>query len=139
MNRIALAWFGLSLAFASSAFAQGGPPAATPDGAVRVFVFAGQSNAVGVDTLNELSTDQLAPQPNVLFYGPNERGNIWGPLTPSSISPNLIDGINRTGGSFGPEISTGKTISKALGGALVAEVKFAVGGTALFDRWNPAS
>ena len=139
MNRIALAWLGLTLAFASSAFTHGGPPAVTPDGAVPVFVFAGQSNAVGVDTLDELRADQLAPQPNVLFYGPNESGNIWGPLTPSSTSPNLIDGLNRTGGSFGPEISTGKTISKALGGALVAEVKLAVGATALFDRWNPAS
>ena len=139
MNRIALAWLGLILALASSAFAQGGSPAVTPDGAVPVFVFAGQSNAVGVDTLDELRADQLAPQPNVLFYGPNESGNIWGPLTPSSTSPNLVDGLNRTGGSFGPEISTGKTISTALGGALVAEVKFAVGATALFDRWNPAS
>ena len=74
-----------------------------------------------------------------MFYGPNETGNIWGALTPSSNSPNLIDGLGRTGlGSFGPEISTGKTISNAFGGALVAEVKFAVGATALFDRWNPA-
>jgi UDP-3-O-[3-hydroxymyristoyl] glucosamine N-acyltransferase len=104
-----------------------------------VFVFAGQSNAVGVDTLDELRADQRGPQPNVLFYGPNETGNTWGVLTPSNNSPNLLDGINRTGGSFGPEISAGKTISNALGGALVAEVKFAVGGTALFDRWNPAS
>ena len=139
MNRIALAWLGLTFAFASSAFAQGGPPAVKPVGAVPVFVFAGQSNAVGVDTLDELRADQLAPQPNVLFYGPNESGNIWGPLTPSGTSPNLIDGLNRTGGSFGPEISTGKTISNVLGGALVAEVKLAVGDTALFDRWNPAS
>jgi acetyltransferase-like isoleucine patch superfamily enzyme len=139
LNRIAFAWLGLILALASSAFAQGGSPAVTPDGAVPVFVFAGQSNAVGVDTLDELRADQLAPQPNVLFYGPNESGNTWGPLTPSSISPNSVDGINRTGGSYGPEISTGKTISKALGGALVAEVKLAVGATALFDKWNPAS
>ena len=102
-------------------------------------VFAGQSNAVGVDTLDELRADQLAPQANVLFYGPNESGNLWGPLTPSSNSPNLIDGLGRTGGSFGPEISTGKTLSDSLGGALVAEVKLAVGATALFDRWNPAS
>src|SRR5262245_20897388 len=139
MNRIALAWLGLTFAFASSAFAQGGSLAVKPHGAVPVFVFAGQSNAVGVDTLDELRADQLAPQPNVLFYGPNESGNIWGPLTPSSTSPNLIDGLNRAGGSFGPEISTGKTISNVLGGALVAEVKLAVGATALFDRWNPAS
>src|SRR5262245_8968791 len=137
MNRIA--WLVLTFAFASSAFAQGGSsPAVTPDGAVPVFVFAGQSNAVGVDTLDELRADQRAPQPNVLFYGPNESGNIWGPLTPSSNSPNLVDGLGRTGGSFGLEISAGKTISNALGEALVAEVKLSVGPIALFDRWNPA-
>ena len=85
-----------------------------------------------------IRADQRAPQPNVLFYGPNETGNTWGVLTPSSNSPNLIDGTGRTVGSFGPEISAGKTISNALGGALVAQVKLAVGGTALFDRWNPA-
>src|SRR5262245_159520 len=131
MNRIAPAWLGVTFAFASSAFAQGGPPAVKPDGAVPVFVFAGQSNAVGVDTLDELRADQLAPQPNVLFYGPNETGNTWGPLTPCT---NL-----NLGGCFGPEISTGKTISNALGGALVAEVKLAVAATALFDRWNPVN
>jgi carbonic anhydrase/acetyltransferase-like protein (isoleucine patch superfamily) len=137
MTRTALAWLALTCTFASTALAQGGPQAVTPGGAVPVFVFAGQSNAVGVDTLDELRADQRAPQPKVLFYGPNERGNTWGVLTPSSNSPNLIDGLGRTGGSFGPEISAGKTISIALGGTLVAEVKLAVGATALFDRWNP--
>ena len=69
----------------------------------------------------------------------SEDGNTWGALTPSADSPNLFDGTHQAGGgSFGPEISTGKTISNALGGAFVAEVKLAVGGTALFDRWNPA-
>jgi hypothetical protein len=105
---------------------------------VPVFVFAGQSNMIGVNTLSELMPGQEAGQPNVLFYGPNETGNTWGPLMPSSTSPNLVDGINRMGGSFGPEISTGLTISNGQGGALVAQVKYAVGGTNLFDQWNPA-
>jgi len=131
MNKTALAWLALTFTLAITALAQGGSQAVTPDGAVPVFVFAGQSNAVGVDTLDELRADQRAPQPNVLFYGPNETGNTWSPLTPCSNSPSL-------GGCFGPEISTAKTISNALGGALVAEVKLAVGATALFDRWNPA-
>src|SRR5262245_64003289 len=114
MNRTALAWLGLTFTFASSALDPGCPQAVTPYGAVPVFVFAGQSNAVGVDTLDELRADQMAPQPNVLFYGPNESGNIWGPLTPSSNSPNLVDGLGRTGGSFGLEISAGNTSSNGL-------------------------
>ncbi len=107
-----------------------------------MFVFAGQSNAVGVNTLSELTPAQQTAQPNVLFYGPNENGNTWGALTPSTNSPNLTDGVGRTGlGSYGPEISAGKTISNALGGAVVvAEVKYAVGATSLYDPldWNPA-
>ena len=139
MNRTAIARVALAIFFSTTAFAQGGPEPVTASEAVPIFVFAGQSNAVGVDTLDELTSDQLAAQPKVLFYGPNETGNTWGVLTPSADSPNLVDGLNRRGGSFGPEISTGKTISDVLGGAVVAEVKLAVGATALFDRWNPAS
>jgi acetyltransferase-like isoleucine patch superfamily enzyme len=139
MNRNGLARLALAILFATTAFAQGGPQPVTASDAVPIFVFAGQSNAVGVDTLDELPSDQRAAQPKVLFYGPNETGSAWGVLTPSADSPNLVDGLNRTGGSFGPEISTGKAISDVLGGAVVAEVKLAVGATALFDRWNPAS
>ena len=138
MNRTALARLAFAFSFVTAALAQSGPQPVTPSGAVPIFVFAGQSNAVGVDTLDELTPDQRAAQPKVLFYGPNENGNTWGALTPSADSPNLVDGTTGRAASFGPEISTGKTISNALGGALVAEVKLAVGGTALFDRWNPA-
>ena len=92
MYRIALAWLAVTFTFAG---AQGDPPVVTLAGAVPVFVFAGQSNAVGVDTLDELRADQRAPQPNVLFYGPNETGNTWGVFTPSSNSPNRIDGTGR--------------------------------------------
>lgn len=97
---------------------------------VPVFIFAGQSNAVGTDSHSELTPAQTVAQPTVLFYGPNESGATWAPLTPSNNSPNV-------GGSFGPEISTGKTISAGQGGAVVAEVKYAVGGTNLYDQWNP--
>jgi len=106
---------------------------------IPLYVFAGQSNAVGVNSFSELTLDQAAQQSNVLFYGPNETFNpppftptaTWGPLTPSPTSPNSF-------GGFGPEISTGKTISAGLGGTTVAEVKFAVGATSLWEDWNPA-
>ena len=66
MNRSALAGLALALSIATTAFAQGGPAAGAPSGAIPVFVFAGQSNAVGVDTLDELTADQRAAQPTVL-------------------------------------------------------------------------
>ena len=101
MNRSALAGLALAFSFATTAFEQGGPATGAPADAIPVFVFAGQSNAVGVDTLDELTADQRAAQPTVLFYGPNETGNTWGALTPSDESPNLVDGRGRRVGSFG--------------------------------------
>jgi len=130
VNRSALTWLALTFTFAP-ALAQAGSQGVTPVGAVPVFVFAGQSNAVGVNNVSELTPAQLAAQPKVLYYGPNETGSTWSALTPSSNSPNV-------GGSFGAEISTGLTISNALGRALVAEVKYAVGATNLYDQWDPA-
>ena len=41
MNRTALAWLALTFTFASTALAQGGPKAVTPDRAVPVFVLPG--------------------------------------------------------------------------------------------------
>ena len=87
MNRTALARVAFAFLFATTALAQGGPQPVTPSEAVPIFVFAGQSNAVGVDSLDELTPDQRAAQPKVLFYGPNENGNTWGALTPSADSP----------------------------------------------------
>ena len=120
MNRTALARLAFAFSFATTALAQGGPQPVTPSGAVPIFVFAGQSNAVGVDTHDELTPEQRAAQPRVLFYGPNENGNTWGALTPSAIHQ-ISAGVSVR------RSPRGKTISNALGGALVAEVKFAVG------------
>jgi hypothetical protein len=45
---------------------------------VPVFVLAGQSNAVGVNTLSELTPAQQTAQPNVLFYGPKHPSTAQG-------------------------------------------------------------
>ena len=44
-----------------------------------------------------------------------------------------------SGSGFGPELSAGETISNALGGEQVGEVKFAVNGTNLYSQWNPST
>src|SRR5262249_24084316 len=98
---------------------------------VPVFVFAGQPNAVGINNVRELTPGQLVAQPNVLYYGPNENGNTWDTLTPSDHSPNAAGGL-------GAAISAGRPTSDALGGALVAEGKFAEPATNLFEQWTPA-
>lgn len=101
-------------------------------------MFAGQSNAVGYATDTALLTGGLASwdvtQPNVLYSGPQESPVNWQPLTPPSQSAQVA-----SGSGFGPELSTGETISNALGGEQVAEVKFAVNGTNLYSQWNPST
>ena len=113
--------------------------AATPAWAVEipVFVIAGQSNAVGAGTSYQTLMPSLkVVQPNVLYCGPQESAVRWTSLVP----PTQVEQMNYPNdpeGGFGPELMVGKTISDALGGQLVAEAKYAVDGTNLFEQWNP--
>jgi hypothetical protein len=96
-----------------------------------VLVFAGQSNMNGWFTNTaDLSDAQKQPQPNVLFYGPNENGSTWGPLAPPTSS---------SGNKFGPELSTGAQLIHIPGWGLVAEVKYAADGTNLYYDWDPTA
>jgi hypothetical protein len=104
---------------------------------VPVFVIAGQSNAVGAGTSYQtLLSGWKTVQPNVLYSGPQESTVQWTLLTP----PTQVEQMNYPNdpqGGFGPELTVGKTISDALGGQLVAETKYAVDGTNLYEQWNP--
>src|SRR5262245_17583346 len=106
---------------------------------ISIFVFAGQSNAVGYATdFNLLTTDQKAAQPKVLYAGQAYTGNFdpGGALNP--ISWGTINGATEihsssfpinSGHGFGPELSAPLTISKGLMGSKVGAVKFAVNNT----------
>jgi hypothetical protein len=75
-------------------------------------------------------------QPNVLYSGPQESVVQWTSLVP----PTQVEQMNYPNdpqGGFGPELTVGKTISDARGGQLVAETKYAVDGTNLYEQWNP--
>lgn len=104
---------------------------------VPVFVIAGQSNAVGAGTSYQtLAASLKAVQTNVLYCGPQESSVQWAALLP----PTQVEQMNYPNdpqGGFGPELMVGKTISDALGGQLVAEAKYAVDGTNLYQQWNP--
>jgi hypothetical protein len=126
-------WLVLGLAvlsLAASPVPAGGPagprrPALRP---LPVLVLAGQSNMVGwVSSVNDLSPIEQAPQRDVLFYGPDENGATWGPLTPPTVS----------GDRFGPELTLGQQLVFSGTTDLVAQVKFAVGGTNLASDWDP--
>src|SRR4029453_16259243 len=92
---------------------------------IDLYILAGQSNMVGYGQTNQISTNELQLQTNVLFYN---NLNVW-----TNYSPRP-DTLSSSG--FGPEITMGQTLASATG-RRAALVKFAVGATDLFNNWNP--
>lgn len=132
----------VALALGAALLASGQPPAALAAPSIPtplpLLVFAGQSNMIGwLSNVADLSPAQQQPQPNVLFYGPNENGSTWGSLTPPTVLTNSF-GVNSNVG-FGPEISTGQALTAFPGFGLVAEVKLAESGTDLDYWWKPGN
>src|SRR5512139_1017353 len=114
---------------------------------VRVFLVAGQSNAVGCGSDAGLLPPELyAPQPDVLFWfeegswgsvhdpARRIRSDGWVPLQFQS------DPVYGTFGSvvngFGPEIKLGRVLADSLA-ADVAVLKFAINATSLATDWDP--
>lgn len=90
----------------------------------KVFLLAGQSNMVGVGKIIDLKKPFNQSPTNVQIWIDNK----WLPL--SSI-------IKEKDGKFGPEVSFAYTISKAMPDYDIRLIKFAVGGTALYNDWAP--
>jgi hypothetical protein len=107
-------------------------PATT--GLLPVMVLAGQSNMIGWETnISDLTPGEQMTQTSVLFYGPNENGSTWGWLKPPTVFNNDVG----TNVGFGPEISIGQHLVLSGTYDLVAQVKYAVGGTDLAVDWYP--
>src|SRR3954452_12241973 len=90
---------------------------------IPLFVFAGQSNAVGYGTdATQLTAQQAANQANVRWAGQQDFAINW----QSMHAPTEVGGNVTSGHGFGPELTAPLTISNANGNQLVAAVKFAV-------------
>jgi hypothetical protein len=104
---------------------------------IRVYVFAGQSNMVGKDTLASdlprIAPSAMVPSPSVQFWGPiADFPTSWGPLrAPTEIVQ------PRTHQGFGPEIGAGPLLARMHPDSTIAIVKFASSGTSLYRDWNP--
>lgn len=105
--------------------AESGAPAATSKGPMPVFILAGQSNMNGAGRVVELPEDLKAAQTNVLFI------QFWS----TAFKP--LDPV-KLGKSFGPEVTFGREIARALGRP-VGLVKLADGGTSIEQHWNPTT
>jgi len=114
---------------------------------VRVFLVAGQSNAVGCNSdAGKLPPELYTPQPDVLFWfeeGPwgsvhdpvrRIRSDAWLPLQFQSDPDYGTFGWYDDG--FGPEIRLGRTLADHLT-ADVAVLKFAINATSLAGDWDP--
>ena len=114
---------------------------------LEVFLLAGQSNMDGRGSVKDLTGDLSAyskPRSDLLIHF--SAGGLHRPLTLSDGFKPLQPGFSGTPGNkpnalptktFGPEVSFGPEIAKALPGKLVLLVKFAEGGTNLRSDWNP--
>ncbi|MEO0599915.1 MAG: sialate O-acetylesterase [Myxococcota bacterium] len=97
---------------------------------VQVFLLAGQSNMAGRASSAELPVQLGLEQPDVrLLYsgGGSHPPDTLVPLQPGS------------GSGFGPEVSFGRAVADLTPDADVVLIKHAVGGTNLFDDWDPST
>lgn len=111
-----------AIASAASLFmTQSGSAADNP---LKVFIFAGQSNMVGQESQTRLLPYNLrGKQIDVLFW----HGKNWKTYTA---------GMGQ-GSGFGPEVSCGFELARALGEP-VGMIKLSVGGSDLYKEWNPS-
>ena len=99
------------------------PPPALPR-PTKLYILAGQSNAVGQYAYNnQLPADLQTSQDNVSLYV----NSSWQTLAP---------GRGWLTSNFGPEVTLGHDLAAALPGERVGLVKYAVGATALHDYWK---
>ncbi|MBN2533028.1 MAG: hypothetical protein JXB88_09055 [Spirochaetales bacterium] len=94
----------------------------------KVFILAGQSNMVGTGNIMDLPEDLKAAQPDVLIYTAGTAEYGWTTLQP---------GVGASTGSFGPEVTFGRDISRAFPGETIGLIKIAWTGTSLAYDWRP--
>jgi Protein of unknown function (DUF2961)/Carbohydrate esterase, sialic acid-specific acetylesterase len=112
---------------------------ATQTALLRVYILAGQSNAVGYNHIKELHdykkylTEDTCKLSTILFWpGSNARQgfeNRWTKLQPG-VSDISVDEPYKNG-SFGPEIGFALTHQKLHPGEKIAIIKYAEGGTGI--------
>ena len=102
---------------------------------VKVFLLGGQSNALGRAPSSGIPTtppNLTQPQSDILFYYDS-------PLAPAPALTTLRPGSGKNPTEFGPEVSFGRQIADSSPTESFALIKYANGGTALYNDWAPGS
>jgi hypothetical protein len=90
----------------------------------KIFLLGGQSNMVGSGEIKDLTSPYSKELSGIKIWN-SEKG--WIPLVPGHD--------NRK--EFGPDISFGHEIVKLMPDDDIRFIKYAAGGTALYDDWSP--
>ncbi len=100
-------------------------PAGAAEKNLKVFILAGQSNMAGLGDIKALPPIYTQPPGNVKMWRQSDK--VWTPLRTAG----------NTDGQFGPEITFAHTMAKAMPDAEIGIIKYASGGTALYNDWAP--
>ncbi|MBF0431464.1 MAG: hypothetical protein HQK83_09310 [Fibrobacteria bacterium] len=107
-----------------------------------VYFLAGQSNAVGRANAADITPASLKnPQTDVLLYYHKSPGGTQ-TMLPADQFINLAPGSANGAGAptypkeFGPEVNLGRTLADGNPTRKILIVKYAYGGTTLFDNWS---
>ena len=117
--------FGLCGALALGLLVPAPAGAAETGKKVKIFLLGGQSNMVGLGQVHELKPPYNAPFPAVKIW----QGK-WVPLAP---------GMGNGRQCFGPEIAFGHALAAAYPDEDIRLIKYAAGGTALYNDWAPTN
>lgn len=90
---------------------------------LKIFLLGGQSNMVGADKAAKLMPPYNKAFPKVRIW--DQKTRRWEPLSPKAEE------------RFGPEVSFGHFIAELLPHEDVRLIKYAAGGTALYNDWDP--
>jgi hypothetical protein len=123
MKRIPMAGMGLFFAL--------GLATACHAAEVKVFLLGGQSNMLGRAPVSGLPVELQGSQSDILFFGGSDGtvGTTLETLRPDGKNPN----------EFGPEVTFGRSLADASPTKQYALIKYAAGGTALYNDWAPGT
>lgn len=114
------------------------PPQEPPsEDSLRVYILAGQSNMAGCDDARNVDPMWQDELPQVMMYWGNAAAPGFMPLGPGTSGASCSNPAPAF--YFGPELAFGSDVAISFPDENIVIIKFAVGGTSLYDYWTTPS